>query len=150
MNLFPILLVVFFSVPLVEIYFLIQVGRWIGALPTVFMVVFTAVLGALLMRQQGLSTLQRAQLMLARGELPALELVEGVVLQASGALLLTPGFVTDTLGFLGLVPPVRRRLARWLLRHWFMPGNWPGGPRPPSAGPGGDSHIIEGEYRRED
>jgi len=115
--LFRILFLVFLVVPLVEIYLLIKVGGLIGALPTVFLVVFTAVLGAFLLRMQGLSTLARVQAALARGELPAMEILEGAVLLVAGALLLTPGFFTDTLGFLALVPNIRRAALRALLRH---------------------------------
>ncbi|BAZ93002.1 fxsA cytoplasmic membrane protein [Thiohalobacter thiocyanaticus] len=147
MNPFAVLLLLFLSVPLVEIYFLIKVGGWIGAVPTVFMVVFTAVLGALLLRFQGFSTLQRLQLSMARGELPAVEMLEGVVLVISGVLLLTPGFFTDALGFLGLIPPLRQALIRaWIARQL-------GGGPPPGAGPAGGQPkgpvTLEGEYTRE-
>jgi len=94
MRAFPLLLLaLFFAVPLIEIYLLIKVGGWIGALPTVFMVVFTAVLGVLLLRQQGLATLQRVQATMARGQVPALELLEAMLLTVGGAAL-TDG-VTD-------------------------------------------------------
>ena len=143
MNPFTLLLALFLVVPLVEIYLLIQVGGIIGAIPTVALVVFTAVLGALLLRLQGLETLRRVQLAMMRGEVPAAEMLEGVVLLISGALLLTPGFFTDTLGFLGLVPSVRR----WLVRAFLArSGIFPPGGEPPPRGP----VTIEGECRRED
>ena len=149
MNPLAILLLLFLTIPLVEIYFLIKVGGWIGAAPTVFMVVFTAVLGALLLRFQGFSTLQRLQLSLARGELPAVEMLEGVVLVISGALLLTPGFFTDALGFLGLIPPLRQALIRvWIARR--MGGGGPGGPGAGGAGePPKGPVTLEGEYTKE-
>ncbi len=141
---FRILFLVFLLVPLVEIYLLIEVGGLIGALPTVFLVVFTAVLGAFLLRMQGLSTLARVQAALARGELPAMEILEGVVLLVAGALLLTPGFFTDTLGFLVLVPSIRRTIIRAFLRRargrLF--------PSPPETGRG--PRVLDGEWRRED
>jgi UPF0716 protein FxsA len=104
-------------VPLVEIYFLIQVGQVIGAGWTVFLVVATAVIGAFLLRLQGFQTLHRAQTSMAQGQLPATEMLEGLCLLISGALLLTPGFVTDTLGFLLLTPPVRQALIKQMLKN---------------------------------
>ncbi len=145
MTLFKSLFVIFLVIPIIEIYLLIKVGAVIGALPTVFLVVFTAVLGAYLLRVQGFSTLRRGQAALAHGEIPAIELMEGMVLLVAGALLLTPGFFTDTLGFLALVPPIRRAAILWFLRHadvvrYSRPGSYGGG-----AGP----DVIEGEYRRD-
>ena len=87
-----ILLVVFFTVPLVEMYVLIKVGEQIGALPTIALVVLTAVIGVALLRQQGLSTLTRGVSRLQSGEVPASERLEGLLLAVGGALLLTPGF----------------------------------------------------------
>lgn len=145
------LLLLFLVVPLVEIYVLIQVGTVVGALPTVLLVVLTAVLGAALMRLQGFSTLARVQASLNRGEIPATELVEGAILLVSGALLLTPGFVTDAVGFACLVPPWRTALARWLLgrgiaRFHVHTENGPRrGRRDTQRG-----RVIEGEYRRDD
>ncbi|MFU8838880.1 MAG: FxsA family protein, partial [Thiohalomonadaceae bacterium] len=107
---FRILFALFLLIPLLEIYLLIKVGAQIGALATVFLVVFTAMLGALLLRHQGLYTYARVQQAAARGELPTMAMLEGLVLLICGALLLTPGFFTDALGFLGLVPPLRRAL----------------------------------------
>lgn len=142
---FYTLLVAFLAVPLLEIYLLIKVGKVIGALPTVGLVVLTAVMGAFLIRAQGLSTYRRLQTALAQGEVPAVEMLEGVVLLVSGALLLTPGFFTDTLGFLALVPPLRRRILRRIVQRAFV------GPeaRDGTRGPEGP-RTLEGEYRRED
>ncbi len=114
---FPVLFLLFLAIPLLEIYFLILVGSWIGALPTVLIVILTAVAGAALARQQGFATLQRVQLMLANGEMPALELLEGVILLVGALLLLTPGFITDLAGFVCLIPASRRQLALWTMRH---------------------------------
>lgn len=109
---FRSLFILFLLVPLIEIYFLIQVGSVIGAAWTVFLVVATAVIGAGLLRQQGFSTLQRAQTTMAQGELPAIAMLEGVALLLSGAMLLTPGFFTDTVGFILLVPTFRQGLIK--------------------------------------
>lgn len=112
---FRSLFILFLLVPLIEIYFLIQVGSVIGAAWTVFLVVATAVIGAGLLRWQGLNTLQRAQASLAHGELPAIAMLEGVALLLSGAMLLTPGFFTDTIGFILLVPAFRQGLIKQVL-----------------------------------
>ena len=101
------LLVLFLVVPLAEIYVLIEVGSQVGAIATVALVVLTAVVGAALMRAQGLATLLRARDAMAKGEVPALELLEGAFILIAGALLLTPGFITDAAGFACLVPSVR-------------------------------------------
>ena len=147
MRPFPVLLLVFFSIPLIEIYLLITVGSWLGALPTIALLVFAAVLGTLLLRLQGFATLKRVQAAQARGQIPALELVEGMLLTISGILLLIPGFFTDIFGYLGLIPPLRRGLARLVLARYFRDPRWPprSGP-PPGAGP----VTLEGEFRRED
>ena len=153
MNPFQILFLLFLLIPLLEIYLLIQVGSVIGALPTVFLVVFTAVLGALMLRVQGFSTLARLRTTMAQGGIPAVEMLEGAILLIAGALLLTPGFFTDTIGFLCLVPPFRRAVINWSLRRMFKPFD-PAGRRQGGQGPAGSSHhnprTIEGEYRRED
>ena len=104
---FPLIATVFLVVPIIEIYLLIQVGQVIGAGWTIFFVVLTAVLGVWLLRIQGLSTLMRAQRKLQENELQAREILEGMGLVIAGALLLTPGFFTDAVGFFLLFPPTR-------------------------------------------
>ena len=108
---FKILLILFLTVPLVEIAILIKIGSIIGAGYTIALVIGTAFLGVSLLRIQGISTLAKVQANISRGQLPATELIEGLILLISGALLLTPGFFTDTIGFLMLVPTLRQRLA---------------------------------------
>jgi len=154
MGVFQLLLLLFVLVPLVEIYLLIQVGGVIGALPTIALVVLTAVLGAGLMRVQGLSTLARAQASLDRGEIPATELLEGVLILMAGAVLLTPGFVTDAIGFVLLVPPWRAALARHFLARRIVHFRGHSRGSGPGAGgarrrPGGRGRVIEGEYRED-
>ena len=112
---FRSLFVLFLLVPLIEIYFLIQVGSAIGGLLTVFLVVATAVIGAGLIKQQGMTTMQRAQSSLAQGQLPATEMLEGVALLLSGAMLLMPGFFTDAIGFILLMPLIRQGLIKRLI-----------------------------------
>ena len=114
---FKLLFILFLLVPLVEIFFLIQVGQVIGAGWTIFLVVATAVIGAFLLRLQGFQTLHRAQRTMQQGQLPATEMLEGLCLLVSGALLLTPGFVTDTMGFLLLMPPVRQLMIAQMLKN---------------------------------
>ena len=110
-----ILFLIFLVVPLVEIYLLIQIGSIVGAGTTIFLVVFTAMLGALLVRTQGFSTLARVQSQLADGQVPAVEIVEGLFLFIAGALLLTPGFFTDAIGFIFLTPPLRRLIIHSMI-----------------------------------
>lgn len=102
------LLLLFIVMPIVEMWVLITVGSSIGAINTIGLVLLTALIGIFLLRQQGFETLWRGRKKLQRGHLPAQEMIEGLILAVSGALLLTPGFVTDTFGFLGLVPTFRR------------------------------------------
>ncbi|RDH45392.1 FxsA family protein [Zooshikella ganghwensis] len=111
-----VLLLLFIVVPVVEMLVLIKVGSWIGAFPTVGLVLLTAVIGLNLLRQQGFSTLMRARSKLQTGELPAQEMLEGIVLAVGGALLLTPGFVTDAFGFCCLLPVTRRAMIAAVLR----------------------------------
>jgi len=149
---FRLLLLLFISVPVIEIYLLIQVGSVIGALPTIGMVIFTAVLGAYLLKQQGLSTIASVQNTVGRGEIPAIELLEGLILIVAGALLLTPGFFTDTIGFILLTPLLRRRMVVWLLSHSNIirpMGRRRKNPFDDDQPPHGPT-TIEGEFRRED
>ena len=121
---FPVFALIFLIVPLVEIYILIQVGQVIGALWTVFFVVLTAVIGVQLLKSQGLSTLSRAQQKMHQGELPAEELLEGMALLLAGAFLLTPGFVTDTFGFVLLFPPGRAMIIASLAKRMLASGHY--------------------------
>ncbi len=136
------LFLLFLVVPLLEIYLLIEVGGLIGAGPTVFLVVLTAIAGAFLIRLQGISTMNRVRATLMRGEIPAIEMIEGLVLLVAGALLLTPGFFTDSLGFLCLVPPLRRGIIVAFLRDRLFADPRSGGPPPHSPR---SSRTIEGE-----
>ena len=112
-----ILFLIFLVIPLLEIYLLIEIGSAVGAGTTIFLVVFTALLGAVLVRAQGFSALSRAQAQLARAQIPATEIMEGLFLFIAGALLLTPGFFTDTIGFILLTPPLRRFIIHNIINH---------------------------------
>ena len=143
---FPLIAFCFLLVPVVEIYLLIQVGSVIGAGWTVVLVVLTAVIGVWLLRVQGLSTLTRAQRRLQENELPAREIIEGMALVVAGAFLLTPGFFTDTIGFLLLFPPTRIWLANLAAARMVLSSSVQGQPRPRQ-----DGDVIDGvKYHREE
>jgi UPF0716 protein FxsA len=146
MKIFQILFLVVLIIPFVEIYLLIQVGGIIGAFPTIMLVVFTAGLGAWLLKQQGFATFQRFQESLARGEIPAYEIIEGPIILVGGALLLTPGFITDIIGFACLIPELRRKIAQYLIEHYLVQA----GAHPFQQGKGNDKNVLEGEFRKEE
>lgn len=162
---FPIVFLLFVGMPILEIFVLIQVGSSIGALATIAIVVFTAILGTWLLRAQGLSTLGKARSRLAGGEIPAFQLLEGLALGVGGALLLTPGFITDAFGFACLFPPTRHLLVNSLSKRFsvtqFSSGGFTGQTRSNQTPPGQqnrqpprggsiDGDVIEGEYTRKD
>lgn len=113
-----LLVAIFFVVPFIEIALFITVGGAIGVAPTILLCIASAVLGATIVRHQGLQTLARLQERLRQGELPTDELAEGAALLAAGLLLITPGFFTDAVGFILLIPPARRWIILWLGRHF--------------------------------
>ena len=125
-------LLLFIAVPIVEMWILIQVDGEIGALPTIGLVVLTATIGLSLLKRQGLSTLMSARAKMDQGRIPAGELVSGVMLAVGGALLLTPGFVTDVVGFLLLIPATRRWVLRQIIERYR------------------GKIVIEGEYQQID
>jgi len=133
-----ILFILFIIVPLLELYVLIEVGSGIGGLTTILLCLFTAAFGGLLIRWQGLSTLIDAQRRMSMGEFPADHGAHGLLLALAGLLLFTPGFITDTLGFLLLVPPLRQ----WLI-HKALPVQPVSGQSHP--GKAGHIEIIEAE-----
>lgn len=125
-------LFLFVLIPIVEMWILIEVGSRIGALPTIALVVLTASIGLSLLKRQGLATILSARRKMDQGAIPASELVNGVMIAVGGALLLTPGFVTDTFGFLLLIPQTRQWVLFRLIDRYR------------------DKIIIEGEYRQVD
>lgn len=148
---------IFLAVPLIEIAIFIEVGGAIGVWPTVAVVLLTALLGATLLRVQGLATWRRAEEAMRRGEPPVAEMLDGVFLIAAALLMVTPGLFTDCVGFLLLIPPIRRAIGRFAARRiaassrftvyrsgmgmgpdGFGPGG--SGPSPSRRGP-----VIEGE-----
>lgn len=114
-----ILFALFVLVPLAELYLLIEVGAGIGGLSTIALCLLTAAIGGILVRIQGVQTLLRARDMMNRGEAPAEQLLHGVMIAVSGILLFLPGFITDGVGFLLLIPFVREAVGRWLVSKRF-------------------------------
>ncbi len=147
MRFLPTLFLLFLVVPLLEVYLLIEVGQAIGAGITIAAVVATALLGAALARYQGMVTLTHLYTQLHRGEIPAQALFEGACLLVAGALLLTPGFFTDAIGFALLTPPLRRWTYRLLWRRISVQMGSFGSARGPQ-GSQRDSIIIEGKTHR--
>lgn len=145
MKIFQIVFLVVLIIPFAEIYLLLQVGAVIGAFPTIFLVVFTAVLGAWLLRQQGFATFHRFQASLAQGEIPAYEMIEGPIILVGGALLLTPGFITDLLGFACLVPQIRKKIAQYIIENHLIQA---GGHFQQTKS--SEKNVLEGEYTKED
>jgi UPF0716 protein FxsA len=127
----------FIGVPILEIAVFIEVGGRIGLGPTMAVVVATALAGAALLRHQGLATLNRARQSLAESRMPIAEVFDGLCLIFAGGLLLTPGFVTDSVGLLLFVPGLRAVLRALISRRLVAQ------PRPPNGGP-----VIEGEFQR--
>lgn len=156
----PILLILFIIIPIVEITLLINVGQLIGAWYTIGLVLLSAFIGVNMLRYQGLATLGRAQAKMQQGEMPGQEMLEGLVLAVGGALLVTPGFVTDVIGFCCLFPLTRIAFVT-LVKQRFklkvaanmgggMGGNMDGGAQhfyrssSQRSQTGGD--VFEGEY----
>jgi UPF0716 protein FxsA len=111
-------LLLFILVPIIEIGVFIQVGGLLGLPMTLLVVLATAVIGVNLLKQQGLKAWSEIQLSLAQGKIPATELAAGAQLLFAGALLLTPGFVTDAVGFSLMLPNVRLLIAHYLIKRW--------------------------------
>ncbi len=109
------LLIIFVTIPLLELALLFKVAEWIGGWETFGLVIITGIVGSILTRQEGLRTLRSVQNELHANRLPALEFVSGFLVFAAGLLLLTPGIMTDIVGFAVLIPPLRIRLAQYIL-----------------------------------
>ena len=138
---------IFVGAPAVELYFMVQVGAEIGAFSTVALVLFTAGLGGVLVRLQGFVTAMRIKESMERGEVPAIEMMEGGLLLVAGLSLLLPGFITDALGFFCLIPAARRGMVLWFLKRSNVIFPAASSARPQSDS---DPRIIDAEYRRED
>ena len=108
------LLLLFIAVPVVELFLLIEIGQRVGTAATIGIIVATGIAGASLARRQGISTLARLRGDLAAGRSPADPIVDGVLILAAAAVLITPGLLTDLVGFLCLIPALRRLVKRYL------------------------------------
>lgn len=130
------------AIPIVEIALFIEIGGAIGLWPTIALIVLTAIIGGVLMRTQGFVAMRRLQIAMAEGEDPRGPLANGVMILVAGMLMLTPGFFTDTLGFLLLLPPVRTALIGWIGARLAARALHvsPGRPEPSADGP------IDAEY----
>lgn len=117
-----LLLLAFLVIPVVELYVFVQVADVIGFLPTLLWIVVISVVGAWLVKREGLSALRRGNERVARGEVPTDELVNGILILVGGALLLTPGFFTDVLGVLLVLPPTRALLRGTVKRRFVASG----------------------------
>ncbi|MEN8712127.1 MAG: FxsA family protein [Arenicellales bacterium] len=149
---FPLVLLLIILAPIAEIWLMIDIGSVIGAGWTVLAIITTAIIGASLVRLQGIGVYSRLNQAASRGEIPAMEMIEGLFLLISGIFLLLPGFITDALGFLMLIPPLRRWLALNAVKHFFIVPNVtdPSAQNVPGHDPTIEATTIEGEYRRID
>jgi len=145
-----IFLVIFVFIPLTELYVIIEVGDQIGAFATIWLVVLTAVIGGWLVRKQGMGILFRIRQQMDRGEAPAIEMLEGALLALMGILLLLPGFITDALGFLLLIPPLRRFLVLEFLKRSGTMTHADVTIVREDARSRRHVDVIEGEFQRED
>ncbi len=139
---FNLFIILFIFIPLIEIYLLIAIGSEIGALLTIALILFTAGLGVILLRQQGLITLTKIRQSLDQGKLPAATMLEGLMLLIAGVLLLTPGFFTDAIGFICLVPSIRSKIANSVLKRAIVTQH---NKRTQTQGHG-ERVTLEGEY----
>lgn len=145
-----LLLLAFLVVPIVELYVFVQVAGAIGFLPTLLWIVAVSVVGAWMVKREGLSALRRANEKVGRGELPTDELASGVMILVGGALLLTPGFFTDVLGLVLVLPPTRAMLRGTVKRRFAAAGpvvitrsGFPGGFG--ARGPGGTGEVWDAD-----
>lgn len=144
MRWIPLLLI--FIVAYIEITLFIQVSHVIGVLFTLMLIVLTSFIGVSLVRTQGLKILTQLQVKIANGENPAAEMIKSVSILLAGFLLLLPGFFTDFLGLLLLLPPVQNSLTLKLLPYLRFHRGAPGG----FGGPADNGDTFEGEFKRKD
>ncbi|MEZ9396352.1 FxsA family protein [Vibrio splendidus] len=146
---FPILLLLFIFVPIIEIGLFIQVGGFLGLWPTIALVLITAFVGASLVRSQGIQTLMSVQGRLQQGEMPAQQILEGVMLAVAGVLLLTPGFMTDALGMLVLLPAPRAIIAKKMMVTNMSGGFHAGGQAGFGQSPFGQDPFNSGSFKQD-
>ncbi|WP_229754204.1 FxsA family protein [Fictibacillus barbaricus] len=113
-NMFRVLLFIFILVPAIEVSIFILAGQYMGIPATIVCILFTGILGAYLAKKEGTETLKRAKLQMESGQVPGDAVLDGACILVGGALLLTPGFLTDFIGFALLFPPIRKLAKYWL------------------------------------
>lgn len=155
----PFLLLILL-VPVIELTVLVQVGSQIGALGAIGLTILTAIVGLSLVRSQGLSVMQRAQQNMAQGQTTAPEVIEGGMLAFAGLCLLIPGFITDALGALLLLPPLRAQFAKSVMNSSFIKvkmaspfqqGSFGQSPFNQQGDSGGQQgNTFDGEFERKD
>ncbi len=158
-----VLFLLFVAVPLLEIALLIKFGQSFGFWPTIGLVIVTALLGSVLLRQQGFAVWRRVQEDLQSGRPPVEPVADGMLLLVAGAFLVAPGLITDTTGILLLIPPVRAVVRRFIARRLAVsgaiftsvrqpgrPAAEPGAPRPSRSKPSSSGTVIDGEFERLD
>jgi len=168
-----VLFVLFIAFPMLEIALLVKLGSALGFWPSIGIIVATGILGSTVLRHQGFAVVRRSQEAIAAGKAPIEPVFDGMFLFAAGLLLITPGFLSDVIGLLLLIPPLRRTIARGLLRKFMQNGTVTGAvfessreargprtahtnpersgpPRRPGARSGGPAPVIEGEFERVD
>lgn len=153
-----LLFLLFIGVPIAEITLFIEAGRLIGVIPTILLTIGTAVAGTILMRAQGLATLNRIAESVEKGETPVAQVMDGMGIFLAGILLLTPGFLTDAIGLLLFIPPIRRGIGRWIFRKLARDGQVrfstygasspgkPQGGRPVAGGFKKADDIVDAEF----
>ena len=140
----------FFLTPIIEMYLLIEVAGYIDAWPTIGLVMLTAVVGVALLKRQGIATLTRGVQRAQQGQMPATEMAEGILLAVAGALLITPGFVTDFVGFTLLFPPSRVAIAKILMQRVAMSATVMSRPHARGADSAANDagNVLDGEFQR--
>lgn len=153
-----LLFLLFLAVPIAEIALFIEAGRLIGIVPTILLTFGTAVAGTILMRVQGLATLNRIAQSVEKGEMPVAAVLDGMGIFLAGILLLTPGFLTDAIGLLLFVPPIRRGIGKWIFRklarsgqvrfstHGASSPGEPQGGRPAGGGFKKADDVVDAEF----
>lgn len=141
--------IIFICIPLAELMLFLKVGETIGLFSTLACAFLTALIGGMIVKHQGIQTIQQIRIALNRGQVPLSDMFDGICLVISGATLITPGFLTDTIGFLLLFPPVRNMLRHYIKNHttWAVSGQSPSQSHQTSQKTG---DIIEGEYETMD
>jgi UPF0716 protein FxsA len=157
-----LLFLLFIGVPIAEIALFAEAGRLIGVVPTILLTIGTAIAGTILMRVQGIATLNRIAQSVEKGETPVAAVLDGMGIFLAGILLVTPGFLTDAIGLLLFVPPIRRGIGKWIFRRLAQSGQVrfsthaassqgePQGGRPPAAAGGGGfkkaDDVVDAEF----